>query len=171
MSDSTITSIIAFGGAVSAASGLIVAEIDGAMHLDAEGKERSSFLPGEPVYFLLHYDETKIKIIRLRPTDDGDVQYIGRVTRTRVEQLTWQHPAHLIDLLYLPSDQLSEKWYGRGSNLYRTGQQVQADMAPCLGDISYPVKFSQYLHRPAVVEIADGEEYPVDIIVEYQEIK
>lgn len=167
----TITTIVTFGGAAAASSGLIVAEIDGAMHLDAEGNERSSFLPGEEVSFLLHYDPAKVRIVRLRATDDGDIQQIGQVTRTRKEQLTWQHPAHLIDLRYLPSGGLSAAWYGRSSNLYRTGRSVQADLAPCLGDISYPVAFTQYSHRPAVAEIADGEEYPTDIIVEYEEIK
>lgn len=171
MSDSTVTNIISFGGAVAAASGLIVAEIDGAMHLDGDGNERSSFLPGEPVYFLLHYDASKVRIIRLRSTDDGDVRRIGQVTRERLEQITWQHPAHLIDLRYLPAGSLSAKWYGRGSNLYRNVRQVQADLAPCLGDISYPVQFVQYLHVPAVAEIPDGEEFPADIIIEYQEIK
>jgi len=170
MSQSTVTNIIKFGEVVAASSGLIIPEIDGFMHLDATGEERSSFLPGEQVYFLLHYDPAKVKIISLQATDGGDVRRIGKVTRERTEQLTFQHPAHLLDMRYTPTTDPEATWYGRGSNLYRSGRRLQADLAPCLGDLVYDVEFIQYLHKPAVDDIADGEEYPTDIIIEYQEI-
>lgn len=170
MSQSTVTNIIKFGDSGGGDSGLITAEIDGFMHLDAKGEERSSFSPGESVYFIIHYDPAKVKIISLQATDGGDVRRIGDVTRERTEQLTFQHPAHLIDLSYMPKADPEVTWYGRSSNIYRSGCQLQADLAPCLGDLVYEVEFVQYLHKPAIDEIADGEEYPTDVIIEYQEV-
>jgi hypothetical protein len=167
MSDKTVTGIARFGES-SAASGSIVAEIDGAMHLDADGREKSSFLPGEAVFFLLHHD-ANVKIVRVRSTDDGDVQLIGKVTRSKSQEITFEHPAHLVDLSYRPGGQPTAKWYGRGSNLYLSGKSLQADLAPCLGDISYPIVATQYLHRPtSAIVLQPGEEFPVDIIIEYR---
>ena len=170
MSQSTVTTVISFGGSSDSGSGAISAEIDGAMHLDAEGNERSQFLPGEEVYFLLHYDPAKVRVIRLRATDNGDVQRIGQVSREREEQITFLHPADLHSLGYQPEGGLLTKWYGRSSNIYLQGGQYHADLAPCLGDIKYSVRFEQYLHKPATVQIPDGEEFPTDIIIEYEEI-
>lgn len=168
MSDKTVTGIGRFGESSAAASGSIVPEIDGVMHLDADGREKSSFLPGEAVFFLLPHD-ANVRIIRVRATDDGDVQLVGPVTRTRAQQITFEHPAHLVELSYRPSGQPTAKWYGRGSNLYLSGKTLQADMAPCLGDISYPIVATQYLHRPmSAIVLLPGEEFPVDIIIEYR---
>jgi len=167
MSD-TLTSVYTFGQGNSSDS--LHTEIDGQMHLDAEGEERSSFAPGDVVYFLLHYDPAKIRVLGLRATDDGDIQLVGPVVRTRKEELSFQHPAHLLDLGYIPAGALSAEWFGRSSNLFLDGRQVQADLAPCLGEVSYPVNFVQYSHRPAVAAITDGEDFPTDIVIEYEEI-
>jgi hypothetical protein len=168
MSEQNVTGIASFGGKSVATGAMIVAEIDGAMHLDGEGQERSAFLPGEPVYFLLHHDP-EVKIVRIRTTDDGEVQRIGQVTRTRTQELSFDHPAHLIELAYRPSGQPTAKWYGRHSNLFLSGLSLQADLAPCLGEISYPIKATQYLHRPGSgLVLQPGEAFPVDLKIEYK---
>jgi hypothetical protein len=167
MSDRTVTGIARFGES-SAALGAISAEIDGAMHLDDDGNERTAFLPGEAVFFILHHD-ANVKIVRLRATDGGDVQLIGPVVRSRMEQITFEHPAHLVDLPHKPNGQPTAKWYGRSSNLYLSGQTLQADLAPCLGDISYKISATQFLHRPiSGITLQPGEEFPVDIVIEYR---
>lgn len=170
MSNQNTTTIISFGNAAAESSGAIIGEIDGYMHLDADGNERSQFNPGEAVYCILHYDPAKVKIISMRPTDGGDVQYIGQVIRSRDEQQTFQHPGHAIDLRYNPGSNIAARWYGRTSDLVRSGKQLTAPGAPCLGKLTYQVQFEQYLHKPAPVTIQDGEEYPTDIIIEYREV-
>lgn len=170
--DKTVTGIASFGADVSdaATAGLIVAEIDDTMHLDADGQPQTVFLPGESIYFLLHYGAT-IQLVRVRDTDGGDIQRIGAVTRTRTQQITFEHPAHLVPLPHQPSGQpRADKWYGRSSNLHLDGLELSADLAPCLGDISYEIAAVQYCHKPlAGLTLAPGEEFPVDIVIEYQE--
>ena len=168
MADKTVTAIASFGGS-SGVSGSIIAEIDGEMHLDKDGNERSSFLPGESVYFYLHYD-SNVRIIRVRSTDGGDVQRIGSIIRQKTQQITFEHPAHLVDLQYQPKNKPTAiKWYGRASNLFLTGRTLQADLAPCLGDITYQIAAVQYLHRPPLGLTLDaGETFPNDIVIEYE---
>ncbi|MFT5728754.1 MAG: hypothetical protein ACI8PB_002910 [Desulforhopalus sp.] len=164
---SEITSVVSFGESVSSSSALIVAEIDFDKHKDDDGNAQTTFLPGEAVYFLVHHDPT-IKIVRVQSTDGGDVQRIGVVTRIKTVELSFDHPAHLLTLGYNPAGAASAKWYGRQSNLYLDGRDLQADLAPCLGDVSFPFVAVQYLHRPIDgLSLAAGESFPTDIKVEY----
>lgn len=167
MSDNTVTAIARFGQKSVEGNSLIVAEIDGYMHLDGDGQERHVFLPGEEVFFLLHLDPD-VKIIRIKATDDGDVGQVGMVTRTRTQQLSFDNPNHAITLPYRPSGPLDAKWYGRSSSLLLSGLSVKASSAPCLGDVSFPITAMQYVHRPLNgVVLVPGETFPVDLKIEY----
>jgi hypothetical protein len=160
------TSVVSFGESTST-SVLIVVEIDFNKHKDDDGNAQTSFGPLDPVYFIIHH-APEISIVRVQATDGGDVQRIGTVTRTKTVELSFDHPAHLVELGYNPAGGASAKWYGRSSNLYLTGRELQADLAPCLGDVSFPFVAVQYLHRPiGGLNLEPGEEFPTDIKVEY----
>lgn len=168
MTDAFTKTVIGSFGQAAAAGGSIVLEIDAAMHLDSEGNERSDFLPGEGVYFLIHH-RSSITIKKVRATDGGDVQKIGKVTRDAEQEVSFTHPAMTGQLGHLPRGSVTASWYGRTSPLKREGQDISASGAPCLGKLSYRYEAVQYLHRPpAGVSLdADGQ-WLSDIVVEYE---
>lgn len=172
MTDQTITAIGSFGASASGSSvsALLRIEIDAEMHTDADGNEIRTFLPGDEVYLLVHHD-SRARIINLRDTAGGDLQRIGQVSRGKNEQITFQHPAHENELQYQPAGTPSADWYGRSSGLRLNGRTLTAANAPCLGDISYAISAVQYLYRPSsLVTCGIGEEFPVDVIVEWREV-
>lgn len=173
---SDVTEIVSFGDGSSAVSSAVVVELDSDMHLDGEGNVITEFGPEDEVYFLVPH-RPGITIKALRSTDDSDIQRIGEVTRTRSQQITFEHPAHLVQLSYFPAGQPSGEWHGRSSNLVLhddsggKSKYLQADLAPCLGDISYSITATQFLSRPpAGLSLLAGEEWLTDIVVEYEEV-
>jgi len=167
MADKTLTAIASFGDQASG-SALIVAEIDSQVHQDADGNVKSVFLPGDEVFFLLHYDAS-VAIVRVLATDGGDVQRIGQVTRSNTLESTFQHPADLVDLPHRPNGQPDVKWFGRSGSLLLSGRSLRTDAAPCLGEISYNFTAMQYRHRLVNgIVLQPGEAFPVDVVVEYR---
>ena len=167
---STKTVIGSFGEVVSA-DGSIVLEIDTTMHLDSDGSVQSSFAPQEGVYFLLHYDSSKVKINKVINTDSGDVQRLGRVSRSRAEEVTFTHAAMQKTLLHTPNSVPTARWYGRSSGLVLEGKNVSAPGAPCLGELLYVFSAMQYLHRPPRdLELDSADEWLTDIVVEYEAV-
>lgn len=166
------SAIITFGGGTGGnVSAMIRVEIDEAMHLDEEGRAISTFLPGEPVYLLVHHD-SHARVVRVRDdTADGDLQLIGQVTRIKTEEITFTHAADEHDLQYQPSGQPSARWYGRQGSLSLSGRTLKASGVPCLGEISYPISATQYLYRPSsLISCLPGEQFPVDVVVEWEEV-
>lgn len=167
------SAVIPFGGGTGAAATSAPRfEIDEAMHLDEEGKAISTFLPGEPVYLLLNHD-SRVRVIRVRDdTANGDLQMIGNVTRIKTEEISFTHAADEHDLQYHPSLQPSARWYGRQGVLSLSGRTLKASGAPCLGEVSYPISATQYLYRPSsLVTCLPGEQFPVDVVAEWEEVK
>jgi len=163
-----VTRVLNFGEEIAGSGALIVAEIDVDKHQDDDGNAKSSFLPGEEVFVLIHHDPD-IRIVRVQDTGKGDLLRIGRVTRSRTEEMTFTHPADKQELPHIPFGGVSASWYGRSSMLVLVGRQLQASSCPCLGDISYNFSAVQYKYRlPAGVSLAVGEQYPVDLVVEYE---
>jgi len=68
MSSSTLTAVGHFGDNIGSVTGLIIVELDEAMHLDAEGKTITRFGPEDQVFFIIHTD-AKITIKRVTVTD------------------------------------------------------------------------------------------------------
>ena len=171
MTETPVTVIASYGlGGSSSSSALFMAELDETMNLDEEGKAKSQFAPGEPAWFLLHH-AANVRVIRLRDTAEGDIQLIGPVSRTREQQITFQPPGHEVELSYQPSGTPSAVWYGRSSGLVLSGRKLKADAAPCLGDISYPIAATQFLYRPPPgMTIEADEDYPIDVVIEWEEI-
>lgn len=169
-----VTDIVQYGGDVSASSSGIQVELDEDMHRDSEGNVVTEFGPEDEVYFLV-IPPPNVTVKGVKTTDGSDVQRIGTITRTRTQEMTFHNPNHLVDLFYYPAGGLSPKWFGRSSTLQLTGaqsKQVKADNAPCLGLISYSVNAIQYLNRPiSSLSLSPGEEWPADMIIEYEEVK
>lgn len=164
----TVTRVLSFGEDTAGSGTLIVAEIDVDMHLDDEGNAKSSFLPGEEVFALIHHDP-EIKIIRVSDTAGGDLQRIGLVTRVRTQQMTFTHAEDKEELPHIPNTVPTASWYGRSSGLALDGRQLQAAGAPCLGEITYSFAAEQYKYRlPVGIEVAVGEQFPVDLVIEYE---
>ncbi len=164
----TITRVLSFGEAAAGSGALIVAEIDEDKHLDDDGNVESSFLPETEVFVLIHHDP-EIKIVRVRDTGEGDLQRIGTVTRSRTEEMTFTHTEDKQDLPHNPNGVPSASWYGRSSSLVLDGRQLRAVSCPCLGEVTYSFTAVQYRYRlPGSVDLAVGEQFPVDLVVEYE---
>jgi len=166
------SAVITFGGGTGGSvNALLRVELDEAMHLDSDGEAISTFSPGDPVYLLVHHDN-HARVVRVRDdTANGDLQLIGVVTRTKTEEITFTHAADEHELQYQPSGQPSARWYGRQGVLSLSGRTLKASGTPCLGEISYPISAVQYLYRPSsLVTCLPGEQFPVDVVVEWEEV-
>lgn len=165
-----LTTIASFGEEVSS-SASIQAEIDPDKMADSDGNLPSEFLPGTEVFFLVHYDSSKVVIKNILSTDGGDIQRVASVTRTKEQRLTFES-SEPVSLSYIPSGSITvKKWYGRTSGLTREGQQVTADSPPCLADISYPIAAIQYKHRiVSGYTLNDEDKFYTAAVIEYEEI-
>lgn len=168
----TDTLILSFGVAVQTASGLMLVEIDPLVHKDADGNQMARFPQNVEVFFILHHDP-RISIVRVNDTADGNVTRIAEVTRGgSQENVTFTHGAAEKSLSHIPIRLPSVSWYGRGSGLVLKNKNiVVATGAPCLGDLTYQYRATQYRYRPPEMSLALGEEFPVDMVIEYQRKK
>lgn len=165
-----VTGIASFGVQVATAAGLIIVEVDDRSHPDGSGGVKSVFEPGEAVYFLVHHGPD-IEIVSVKCADYGDVQRIGEVVRTREEEIFFADLGTTKELGYYPSSSPSVSWYGRGARVLRAGREVRPSaQAPCLGVVSYPIRATQYLHRPQSLSLAVGESWITGISVAYREV-
>ncbi|SDP69872.1 hypothetical protein [Desulforhopalus singaporensis] len=171
MNTSETTIIVPFGDGVAGDSGFIRAEIDASKHADSNGNLPSEFAPGTEVFFWLHYNAAEIKINCVAATDGGDIQRIGEVTRIKEQQITFAD-TEPVELSYWPkSDPTVTKWYGRTSALTLNGKQLAATSAPCLADISYPIRAAQYKHRlVSGVSLSAGDKFYTAAIIDYEEV-
>lgn len=163
-----VSLVVEFGQGVDEDSALAVAELDGTRNVDSEGNERSQFLPGDEVYFLVHHDNS-VYIDRVTPTD-GMVVAMDSDTQEREQQLLFVNDEQQ-QLTYLPGGALVHDWMPGGANrdvgFTRVNRQVSvaASSAPCIENLTYPVNFQLYRLIPPALNLSSGETYSIAVVI------
>jgi hypothetical protein len=163
----TPTIVVRFGQSVAGSTDLFLVELDAQLNretVDGEEREKTQFYPGDEIHFLLHYDRTKYQVEAVRATA-GQVQMNQWVSRSHEEELLFEVAGEALELSHLPSAAPAVTWYGRSATLSRDGRAISAAAAPCLGLVSY--QFSAWSGKlvPPPMELEDGEEFPMAIVV------
>jgi hypothetical protein len=161
------TIVVKFGDSV-ASGALCLVELDEKMNVDGEGKAKSQFYPGDPVYFLVHHDPT-LQITAIGCTS-GQVVAQGTVSRDHKEDVFFLAPDEAHETPHNVAGGVTGKWYGRASALTMTGRSLLAPGAPCIGSISYSFTARLFQFLPPAMTLAVDETWPVGIVITVEAI-
>lgn len=165
MSNPTI--VVRFGQSVSGGADLFLVELDGQLNreiVDGIDQEKTQFYPGDEINFLLHYDRSKYQVEAIKATA-GQVQMNQWVTRTHEEEMLFEAVGDAQELSHIPSGSPTITWYGNTAEIDRDGRSLSASAAPCIGHASYPYQAWSGKLVPPSIELEDGEEFPLAIVV------
>lgn len=159
------TVVVQFGAGADS-SALVVVELDGTMNLGADSKEKTSFVPGDRPYFLVHHDPSLL--VGGVACSSGMVTGGNTVSRPRSQQLQFTAPEEAQSLSHIPAGPVAWTWYGNSPAVTQTGNGlvVPADnQLPAIGEASYTIAAKQYQLIPPVLALAAGESWPVLIVI------
>ena len=167
MSTVGATIVVEFGtGADSSA--FVAVELDDRLNKDANGEVKTSFHPGDEVWFWLQWDAAALRLDRVRATS-GQVVACGTASRTREQQCTWTGD-EAVELSHIPAGSPALKWYGNvGSGLSRDGRKLWVTgNTPCTADATVPISVHLYRYVPPPMALGEGETWR-SVIVCYME--
>lgn len=163
MSLSTMVVVFGAGAGAGAASGVQIFA-DEVANVDSLGKEKTEFYPGDDFYFLVIVPD-EYRLVEIKATT-GLVVALGEVVREQLDRLLFAETGSQLSLAQLPDGEVSPVWYGQQGLLTIDGQQISADLAPCIADLAYSYRALQYrLTAPADLDIGPDADYPVGLVV------
>jgi hypothetical protein len=133
------------------------------------GEVRSRFAPGDPAYFLLHYDPARVYVAAVAATA-GTVVVGSMVDRRATDQVLFDAPDEPRELTHIPSGEVSASWYGRAATLDRQGRQITASATPAIADIAYPYQALSAVYHPPPMELSGDDVYPIAIVVSVEAV-
>jgi hypothetical protein len=156
------TVVVQFGqGADSTA--LVKVELDGVVNLDAEGNEKTSFIPGDQPVFLVHHDSSLV--IGSVACSSGLIQPLGAVSRDRTQRMEWPELTAQ-ELEYNTNADLATEWFGNDAGVTLVGRTLTpAGAIPAVCDVSLSATFQQFRLIPPPITLAAEEDYPILIVV------
>jgi len=164
------TIVIKFGDDVANANSYhAIAELDGTMNRTLAGEEKTSFNPGDDVYFLVQHD-SRVRVTAIRPTC-GQVDSLGQVTRTRSNLLLFTAVNEKQSMGYMGSS-ASPLWYGNSASLSPSETLdfiSTSGLFPAIGKITRSCPFNLYRLRTNIPALGVDETYPVAVVV-YMEV-
>nr|WP_321465171.1 hypothetical protein [uncultured Desulfobulbus sp.] len=148
-------------------SAFVAIELDETLNLDADGNAKTSFAPGDEVWFWIQHAETLV-IDRIEATS-GMVANCGTVRRSRTQELTFTG-TDSVELSHIPARNPDYAWYGNvGGGLSRNGRSVSvASQTPCTCDVTMPIDVHLYRFVPPALELVEEATYRI-VIVAYME--
>lgn len=158
------TIVVEFGEGVDN-SELVVVELDGEVNLDADGNEKTSFSPDDSPGFIVHYDETKLRIDRVE-CSDGSVSSGSLVSRIRTRQLQFTNTDDSQQLSHIPDGEVELEEYGNNPAIVQDGRKIRAaGLVPSIGKATYDIRCRAYRLTPPDLDLEEGETYPVLVVV------
>lgn len=138
--------------------------LDDTLNLDAAGKAKTRFYPGDRVYLLLQIpDGVEVTAVR---SSDGTLARLGTVTRQKTEIITATEEDVPVSLSAIPSGGVTAvKWYGNhGSIAGIDGRKItiSGDM-PIKVMIRYSFEAVSYMLDGVDEALEAGEEWPVEV--------
>jgi len=162
MSDVGGTLVVEFGDGADA-SEFVAFEFDETLNLDADGNAKTSYSPGDEVWFWLQHDVT-LRLDRIAATS-GMVVSCGTVRRSREQELIFTGE-DAITLSHVPSGNPTFTWYGNvGSGISRSGRSVSVSgKTPCVCDAVIPIEVRLFRFIPPPLELEAEATYKVKIV-------
>lgn len=157
------TIVVEFGAGADS-SAFVAVELDDRLNVDAESEVKTSFQPGDQVWFWVQHDAS-LRIDRVRATS-GMVVSAGQASRTRDQQCTWTGDDP-VELSHIPAGSPTLRWYGNvGTGLSRDGRRLSvAGGIPCTADAVVPISVHLYRYVPPPMSLGEGETWRSVIVV------
>ena len=170
MADILATVVVEFGeGADDGA--LVVVELDDAVNLDVDGKVKTSFYPGDRPGFIIHFDDTALRVGEIR-CSSGMVTGGIMVSRSRTQQVQFASPGSAVDLPHIPAGGVSVAWYGRSPTLSQDGRRLTASGdLPAIGEASYSIRCLAYTLVPPPLSLVGDATWPVLVVVTMEAVQ
>ncbi len=148
-------------------SALVKYEFDKKLNIDAAGEEVTQFSPGDNIFFLIHFDSSKLRIGNVRATHYGQIVKQNIVPRIRSQMLFFSAATDTVELDYIPSAEPEATWYGNVASQLKMIAQRQMGISggelPAKCQVEYPVLFQGYKFISPELELAEGDSWPIDI--------
>ena len=140
--------VITFGDGADATA-FCLAEPDESLNVDAEGGAKSSFVPGDPFYFLLQWDTGKLNLGSVS-CSSGMVQRIGQVSRSHnISDVQAINADTTIELPHIGASLSGGSWCGNKPSLGLIGRKVSFNGAlPARGQLSYAAVHELWRYMP-----------------------
>ena len=144
-------------------SAFVVMELDETLNLDADGNEKTTWSPGDEIWFWIQHDASLV-IDRVVATS-GMVVDCGSARRSRSQALIFTS-TDSVELSHIPAKNPTYTWYGnQGSGLSRNGRSVSVSgNTPCTCDVEIPIDVHLYRFVPPDLELGSEETYRVAIV-------
>ncbi len=159
------STVVSFGSDADS-SALVVFELDPVLNVDVDGNEITSFGPGDDVFMRLHHDSS-VELARIAATD-GHVAGYGSGARDVEQLLSWVDVDAENDLDHIPLSAIAATFYGNeATGLRRIGKTdlvVSGGVFPALSLLQYTAEYQLFRLIAPVVELEDGETYPVEVV-------
>lgn len=161
--------VVSFGESVTSDSGSLTVEWDDSLNVDDDGEVKTSFVPGDVLYLLIHHG-SDVDVVGVKCTS-GTLSGGSAVNITMEDEIGWGSSDDDQELSYSPSGALSYTWFGRvGSGITLVDKVLTvAESFPCLARVSYLARFLRYKLQTPSVTLAEEETWPLLVYVYYTE--
>lgn len=158
------TFVVAFGEGADTGSNVVV-ELEPSLNLDSDGNVKSSFSPGDEVYFTIHYPPN-LRVGDVSTTSGGALFISRGEFRREQGGVLFVTPDDDVMLQHTPSSPLTFFWFGKVGQLSISGAAVKATNAPCIGDVSYMMLADLYRFSPPPEMVMNPEgQFQVGIVI------
>lgn len=167
MSNIVTSMIVSFGTEV-VDSEIASIKLDAVANLD-----KTSFVPGDIINFLIHYDHSKLDLIWVRPTSGSVIMGSSKTVMQESRGLLWIDTTTKHTLSYIPSGALSPTWFGNSCSGIRMTGLTEVGIAggtfPAVCNLIFPVAFTTgKLYTPSDIELLEDETYPVVVVAHFE---
>lgn len=162
--------VVSFGESVTSDSGSITVEWDDSLNVDGDGEVKTSFVPGDELYLLVHHG-SDVELVGVKTTS-GSISGGDRVNLVREDEFGWGSIDDEETLSYTPTGSLRYTWYGRvGTGAALVDKVLTMDGSfPCLARVSYPAIFLRYKLQTTKVTLEEEETWPLRVYVYYKDL-
>jgi hypothetical protein len=150
-----------------AGNAFIVLELDDELNKDSAGEVKTSFYPGDNVYFRIHHDDT----VRIKSSaqSSGTVVSFGSVRRTSTQQMSFPTLNDEPETSHIPIS-ISPVWYGRVPILSIDGRKLKANNVPAIGEITHDFYAWSYRITPPPLVLSGDEKYYILTVITLESI-
>ena len=130
----------------------VVALLDDKLNVDSRGETKTSFGPGDAPYFLVHCDpKLAVRSIACSSGSATGGRLETREATTEID--VGDGDDETTDLEYIPSGNVSGKWYGNQPTMTRNGRTITwSGTRPAAGELSYQYQAYSYKYTPPAWE-------------------
>lgn len=157
-------------------SAFVIVELDDQVNLDYNEDIITTFLPGEEVGFIVHFNKRELKIASV-DCSSGVVSGGDETSRARSEQVQFLSPKKKVDLSYIPEGDVTFEWYAEDNGneplIVTSGREMLPQNAtPAIGEASFDIScFAYTLTPPKGLTIGEDESYFVLCVIRLEAAK